>query len=253
MFEQSTLPGTPRRLWAVCMGFGAESLLVTGMVLAPLIWPQVIPRMAYVTALAAPGPPPGPPSKGNPVRVQHHGAPLRPFHEGGLVAPVAPPAHAILIVDPPPALGDFGVPGGGPAGVPGGIGISGGILGGLGPDLHPPAVERPPDPVRPPAAIAAAAIPRYKVGGLVHLAEPIFRPDPVYPPLARQMRVAGSVELVAVIGADGRIKELRLTRGHPLLARAALDAVARWIYSPTTLNGVPVEVEAPITVTFRMN
>lgn len=67
------------------------------------------------------------------------------------------------------------------------------------------------------------------------------------------MRVSGVVELIGVIGTDGRIKELRVKSGHPLLARAALEAVARWIYKPTRLNGSPVEVEAPITVTFRLN
>jgi protein TonB len=90
-------------------------------------------------------------------------------------------------------------------------------------------------------------------GGRVRLAEPIFRPDPVYPAMARTMRVSGVVELIGVIGTDGHIKELRISRGHPLLAHAALDAVARWIYKPTLLNGNPVEVEAPITVTFTLH
>jgi outer membrane biosynthesis protein TonB len=41
--------------------------------------------------------------------------------------------------------------------------------------------------------------------------------------------------------------------GHPLLTKAALDAVSQWLYRPTTLNGEPVEVIAPIIVTFRLN
>jgi protein TonB len=41
--------------------------------------------------------------------------------------------------------------------------------------------------------------------------------------------------------------------GHPLLVTAAMDAVKRWAYSPTLLNGVPVEVITEVTVTFTLN
>jgi protein TonB len=71
--------------------------------------------------------------------------------------------------------------------------------------------------------------------------------------LARNMRIQGTVELSSVIGVDGRLKELRVLSGHPLLAGAAIDAVKQWIYEPTYLNGDPVEVIAPITVTFKLN
>ncbi len=249
MFEPSTLLNHPRRWWAACMGFGLEALLVTGLVLVPLIWPQVIPRVAYITAISTPGPPPAAPHRGDRVHPQHH-ATARMFRTAGFFAPAAVPTHAIAIVDPPPQLGGFGVPGGSETGVEGGMP---GVLGSVGPDLRPPPlIERPPEPVRPPAPATPAPIPRL-TGGKVHLAEPIFRPEPLYPPLARSMRISGVVELIAVIGTDGRIKELRVSRGHPLLVRAAMDAVARWVYRPTTLNGVPVEVEAPITVTFKLN
>ena len=87
----------------------------------------------------------------------------------------------------------------------------------------------------------------------MRLAEPIFRPEPPYPPLARQARVSGIVELEGVIGTDGHLRELRIVSGHPLLAHAALQAVSQWIYKPTTLNGDPVEVIAPIRITFTLN
>jgi protein TonB len=225
-----------------------EALLVAGLALAPLIWPQVIPRVAYATALATPGPPPAPPPKGSGVRPQRRSAIVR-VRRDAFLAPAAVPIHAAMIVDPPPEVGNFGVPGGvegGPeGGVPGGLGI-------VVPDVRAAVVERPPEPVHraPPVAPVTRLIRR---GGDVNPAEPIFRPDPVYPPIARSMRVSGVVELIGVIGTDGRIKELRVKSGHPLLARAALDAVARWIYKPTLLNGSPVEVEGPITVTFRLN
>jgi protein TonB len=112
----------------------------------------------------------------------------------------------------------------------------------------------PPRVVNTPVVPAPApVIPRVRAGGVVRLAEPIYRPEPQYPPLARQARVSGIVQLEGVIGIDGRLKELRIVSGHPLLAHAALQAVSQWIYKPTTLNGDPVEVIAPITVTFRLN
>src|SRR5205809_1052971 len=56
------------------------------------------------------------------------------------------------------------------------------------------------------------------------------RVDPIYPPIAIQTRTSGTVELRGVIGVDGRIRELKVLRGHPLLVKAALDAVSQWIY-----------------------
>jgi periplasmic protein TonB len=73
---------------------------------------------------------------------------------------------------------------------------------------------------------------------------------PVYPPLARQARIAGAVMLEGIIARDGTVKNLRVLSGHPLLAGAALEAVRQWRYRPTLLNGEPVEVIAPIAVNF---
>ena len=54
------------------------------------------------------------------------------------------------------------------------------------------------------------------------------------------------------MGTDGRVRELHVLSGHPMLVQAAVDAVRQWIFQPTLLNGVPVEVSAPVTVTFRL-
>ena len=80
----------------------------------------------------------------------------------------------------------------------------------------------------------------------------IYQPKPDYPELARLARIEGEVELEAVIGADGTVEELKVRRGHPLLVKAAIDAVRKWRYQPTLLNGEPVEVMTEITVTFKM-
>jgi protein TonB len=80
----------------------------------------------------------------------------------------------------------------------------------------------------------------------------IFQPKPNYPPLALATRVQGTVRLEAIINRNGQIGELRVLSGHPLLVRAALDAVSRWRYQPTLLNGEPVEVVTEIEVRFSL-
>lgn len=76
---------------------------------------------------------------------------------------------------------------------------------------------------------------------------------PVYPALARQLRVSGVVHLVGIIGRDGTIRNLQLINGHPLLSPAAIEAVRQWVYRPTLLSGEPVEVIAPIDVVFTLS
>lgn len=86
----------------------------------------------------------------------------------------------------------------------------------------------------------------------LQMAKLVRRVIPEYPPLARTARISGVVRLIGTIGKDGTIQNLQLVSGHPLLARAALEAVQEWLYKPTLLNGVPVEVIAPIEVSFTL-
>lgn len=74
--------------------------------------------------------------------------------------------------------------------------------------------------------------------------------DPVYPPLARQARIQGSVILQVKINKSGDVENVQLFSGHPMLAPAAIDAVKQWKYKPYLLNGEPVEVETRVTVNF---
>jgi len=91
-----------------------------------------------------------------------------------------------------------------------------------------------------------------RVGGNVIAAQALYQPAPVYPPLATMARVQGTVVLQAIIGTDGTVKDLKVLSGHPLLVRAALDAVKTWRYQPTLLNTEPVEVLTEINVNFRL-
>jgi periplasmic protein TonB len=81
----------------------------------------------------------------------------------------------------------------------------------------------------------------------------VNRVEPVFPPLARQIRKSGKVELHAVIAMDGTIQSLQVVSGDPMFLESALAAVRQWRYRPTLLNGQPVEVDTFITVIYTLN
>jgi protein TonB len=142
----------------------------------------------------------------------------------------------------PPPSSAGGVVGGIVGGFGGG-GVIGGIIGSVPVAAPPPEVKAAPKPVVPQ---------RIPVGGNVQQAKLINQPKPVYPPLARQARIQGTVRFTAIIGVDGRIQNLTLVSGHPLLVPSAQEAVKQWVYQPTLLNGEPVEVVTQIDVNFTL-
>jgi|SRR5579862_1250573 len=124
-------------------------------------------------------------------------------------------------------------------------GVIGGIIGSV-PTAAPP-------PPHPPFADQLPITPqRIRVGGNVQQAKLIRQPKPAYPPLARQARISGHVLLDVIVNKDGTIRDLSLISGHPLLVPAAMEAVKQWVYQPTLLNGVAVEVVTKIDVNFTL-
>jgi TonB family protein len=75
---------------------------------------------------------------------------------------------------------------------------------------------------------------------------------PTYPGLAEDAGIQGKVTFSAIIGKDGRVKDLTLVSGHPLLAPAAEHAARQWVYKPTLMDGEPREVETRIDVVFSL-
>ena len=111
----------------------------------------------------------------------------------------------------------------------------------------------PPAPVAPPqsTSVRAASTARTNTNGeKVQPAQLISKKDPEYPQIARQSGAQGEVILTATIGLDGRVKNLKVESGHPLLRNAAIAAVKQWVYRPTLLNGKPVESESRISLNF---
>ena len=114
------------------------------------------------------------------------------------------------------------------------------------------AIASPSREIAPPAA-AKAQEKLHPVGGDVQAAKLVKKIVPQYPPLARAARVSGTVHLLGIISKDGTIEQLQVVSGNPLLIEAAVNAVRQWIYRPTLLNGVAVEVIAPIDVIFTLS
>jgi protein TonB len=75
---------------------------------------------------------------------------------------------------------------------------------------------------------------------------------PIYPAIARQNGVQGTVMLEAVINEAGRVRDVRVLRSIPLLDAAAIEAVKQWQFTPTLLNGQPVPVLMTVTVAFQL-
>jgi len=76
--------------------------------------------------------------------------------------------------------------------------------------------------------------------------------SPVYPRQALQSHIEGAVLLLATIGQDGSIADVKVLKGDPILTSAATDAVKQWKYKPYYLDGQPVEIQTQITLNFKL-
>jgi protein TonB len=108
-----------------------------------------------------------------------------------------------------------------------------------------------PQPPQPDPEKKAAAKPM-AVSELTALAQLVYRVEPIYPKLAILRRTEGTVQLRAIIGRDGAVRELHVLSGDAVLAFAAQEAVKQWRFRPTLLNGQPIEVDTFITAVFKI-
>jgi TonB family protein len=94
-----------------------------------------------------------------------------------------------------------------------------------------------------------------RVGGNVRAPRKEAHVRPVYPPAMREAGLTGVVPLEAIIGRDGTVSAVRVLSAqvHPDFAIAAVDAVRQWRFTPTLLNGAPVEVVMTVSVRFNLD
>lgn len=232
LVESDTKGHRPKRKLFFSISVAIHAIGLLAVVIVPLLQAQELPEPAaavkafFVEPAAAPPPPPPPPPPA-PKVVQQQAPP--PVQETKFVAPVEVPQE----IKPSAGidLGSLGAAGGVEGGVAGGV--AGGIVGGL--------------PSEPPPVQAV------RVGGNIKEPTKTKNVAPVYPDIAKQARVQGIVILECTISPQGRVTDVKVLRGIPLLDQAGIDAVKQWQYTPTLLNGVPVPVIMTVTVNFRLN
>jgi protein TonB len=252
LFEDSLLDSSvaqhKRRAWPTLLSFVLQFVMLGVVVLLPLWFTQVLPKEQMLTFLEAPPPPPPPPPAASTPPAARVVKVTSNIANGRLRTPSRIPAKVQMIKeedDAPPAVATAGgVVGGVPGGIPGGqlSGVIGGIIGSGSSPAAVPALPKPVPTVQR-VRVSAGAI----NGRLIH------RIEPTYPPVAQQAHIQGAVVLAALIDKEGNVQSLQVVSGHPLLVRAAIDAVKQWRYQPLLVNGQPIEVETTVTVNFHVH
>lgn len=75
---------------------------------------------------------------------------------------------------------------------------------------------------------------------------------PEYPPIARQLKIEGAVELEAVVTEAGVVEKVNIVSGNPVLTRPASDAIKKWKFAPFTSDGKAVKALVPVSLSFKL-
>jgi periplasmic protein TonB len=238
MLDMPTLRDT-RNPAELVLSLVIHILIVGAVVLAPLLFTQVLDVHSFEAVfLVAPRPPAAPPPPAAPQTLRITRPLARVLDTSKITAPAVIPAKVKIVADEaPPDLG-AGVSGGVVGGVPGGV--LGGIIGGTTDNVK--TIAPPPPPERR----------ILRVGGDVKPPIPISTPQPLYPPVAKAAHTEGLVVIDAIIDEQGNVVQAKVVEGPPLLVAAALEAVAKWRYAPTYLNGQAVAIRTHIQVMFHL-
>lgn len=236
MFAESLLESSggvkTSQRWTSLLSLSLEAAVIGLLVLLPLLENQALPRLLWVVTT-----PLAPPPRG----VLHSGARGGGGKGPSFIPPaITPPDSIPLHTDlaPDPSGPDTEDPGPNPP-----PGVLWGVPNSVGPVLPTSSVA----PVLPQAPLSR----RISIVAEGHV---IYRVLPVYPPIAKQIGAQGPVVLQAIISREGTVENLRVVNSaHPLLNDAALDAVRQWRFRPYLLNGIPMEVEAQVTVNFILS
>ena len=218
----------PQNPWAAIGSLAFLSFAVLALIVIPLLRTEPLPKRETLTMLYL-----QPPSAAgsNATKLQ---AP-KPMSTYTPTSIAIPTVHQTQEASPPPVGTSGGVVGGIPNGVLSEV---------LSSTLSVPAPAKMPDPT---------PVKRIRVASRVVEANLIHDVAPQYPSEAGRARIEGTVVLMAVIGADGSVKDVRIESGLPILAQAAIDAVKQWRYKPYMVDGEPVEVDSRITINFTLS
>ena len=217
----------------------AVSLVLEALVLAAMLaWPLLYPSTLNATYIMTPVPPYRRGAEEKP-RAAPRPEVRHPVPRPPLMQPPVIPHHLDTRPEPAPVVDASAESSSDSVAIGNVLGLDGGI--GDGKSANPLPPPRP--------TVRQDAKPRQMSEGVME-AMLIRRVQPVYPVVGLSARISGTVQLRAIIGADGTVQQLTVLSGSPILARAALDAVSQWRYRPTLLNGQPIAVETLVTVKF---
>jgi periplasmic protein TonB len=231
---ESNWDRSARRGRATLASFTLQAFGLSLLLAIPLLTVQGPPKLRWIegSPILVPPPAPAPPaSRQGPT----HSSNVRQGHiqEPWRIPPIIAQLNEQPVASSPDLSG---------LGVKGGTGNNTrGVWGSNGPSVE----VAPPSPT--PAPSHPLQVSNWAAGNL------IFRVQPVYPILARQVRIQGTVELRAIISKAGTIENLVVVSGHPMLVQSALEAVRQWRYRPYLLNNEPIEVETEVTVNFLLS
>jgi len=213
----------------VPLSIATHLLIVAALVIVPFTAVSVFPTPESALAFT---PPPAP--RPIPVVMRSSPAALRDDIHLNVTAPAL---HAVQsVAEPPPTMGTLTS-----------TAHSWPLAGPPFAVFMPPVAED-----VPPAAVPPSSAPPVRVGGAIGEPRRVHYVAPVFPAVARTSRTEGVVILEIVVTRDGLIRDATLLRSHPMFDQAALDAVRQWRYTPTTLNGTPVDVTMTVTVRFNL-
>jgi len=83
------------------------------------------------------------------------------------------------------------------------------------------------------------------------MAAAVSKPQPEYPPIARQLKLEGTVSLNAYVSEEGTVDRVETVSGNPVLAHSAEDALKHWKFSKQTDDGKPVKFIANVVFNFK--
>jgi periplasmic protein TonB len=226
----------PRSRWAAVGAVAFQALVLVTLGVAPLYRTLPLPKRETVTMLYL-QPPAA--AAGSVTKLR---APMSVSAYVPTTKTISAPVHTTQESPVTPVATTGGVQGGVPGGVVGGLGGTFSAMLNSAPSV--PVLAKSPEPT---------PVKRIRVASRVVEANLIHDVPPQYPPEAGRARLEGAVVLMAVIGQDGSVKDVRVESGLPILAQAAIDAVKQWRYKPYLIDGEPVEVDSRITINFTLS
>jgi protein TonB len=203
------------------VAFAMQAAVVVALVLVPLFFSKGIDLYQLNRTLLVAPPPPAAPS---PPAQRAQVLPKQSFMHAQLSAPTIIP-NAIAVTAAP----DAGM-------APAVAEMSGGVAGGMGSVLGGELNGPPP----PPPSVSAKPKGAIRISDGMKEPRLVYGPPALYPALARQARIAGSVFIEAIIDEHGNVTQVHVLSGPALLLGAAMRAVSLRKYEPTILDGEPV-------------